>query len=148
MEGENVSRYLESLAERVACSGEVLNINEHERGDGIVDSGINSLLAMPIRNKNDQIIGELPGRRSRFPPNKTNTVHRRDSFPPLDWGRFAIRIRGRSQKYSTILNFSALAFLFVVRPAESFKVIAIFTEPTHRTFFFPIVSVPSNIDAL
>jgi len=59
VEGENVSRYLESLAERVACSGEVLNINEHEqRGDGIVDSGINSLLAMPIRNKNDQIIGE------------------------------------------------------------------------------------------
>lgn len=58
VEGENVSRYLESLAERVACSGEVLNINERERTDGIVDSGINSLLAMPIRNKNDQIIGE------------------------------------------------------------------------------------------
>lgn len=53
-----MSRYLESLAERVACSGEVLNINEHDRTDGIVDSGINSLLAMPIRNKNDQIIGE------------------------------------------------------------------------------------------
>lgn len=59
VEGENVSRYLESLAERVACSGEVLNINEHECSEGIVDSGINSLLAMPIRNKNDQIIGEL-----------------------------------------------------------------------------------------
>ncbi|XP_015367889.1 PREDICTED: dual 3',5'-cyclic-AMP and -GMP phosphodiesterase 11A-like [Diuraphis noxia] len=57
VEGENVSRYLESLAERVACSGEVLNINEHECSEGIVDSGINSLLAMPIRNKNDQIIG-------------------------------------------------------------------------------------------
>lgn len=62
VEGENVSRYLESLAERVACSGEVLNINEHECNDGIVDSGINSLLAMPIRNKNDQIIGT----RARF----------------------------------------------------------------------------------
>lgn len=58
VEGENVSRYLESLAERVACSGEVLNINENECTDGIVDSGINSLLAMPIRNKNDQIIGK------------------------------------------------------------------------------------------
>jgi len=58
VEGENVSRYLESLAERVACSGEVLNINEHECNEGIVDSGINSLLAMPIRNKNDQIIGK------------------------------------------------------------------------------------------
>lgn len=58
VEGENVSRYLESLAERVACSGEVLNINEHDSSDGIVDSGINSLLAMPIRNKNDQIIGK------------------------------------------------------------------------------------------
>lgn len=53
-----MSRYLESLAERVACSGEVLNINDHEPcTEGIVDSGINSLLAMPIRNKSDQIIG-------------------------------------------------------------------------------------------
>lgn len=60
VEGENVSRYLESLAERVACSGEVLNINsDHEHNnDGNADSGVQSLLAMPIRNKNDQIIGK------------------------------------------------------------------------------------------
>ncbi|XP_050525696.1 dual 3',5'-cyclic-AMP and -GMP phosphodiesterase 11A-like [Daktulosphaira vitifoliae] len=57
VEGENVSRYLESLAERVACSGEVLNVSDNDCKEGLMDSGINSLLAMPIRNKNDQIIG-------------------------------------------------------------------------------------------
>lgn len=69
-----MSRYLESLAERVACSGEVLNINEHECNEGIVDSGINSLLAMPIRNKNDQIIGKRKCVRIEFKDRNLNGV--------------------------------------------------------------------------
>lgn len=76
VEGENVSRYLESLAERVACSGEVLNINENECTDGIVDSGINSLLAMPIRNKNDQIIGTYANERETAGPLAKRGFHR------------------------------------------------------------------------
>ena len=47
------------LAERVAQSGEVLNVAEClevEKGSG---GNIKSLLAMPIRNRHYQIIGKL-----------------------------------------------------------------------------------------
>jgi hypothetical protein len=47
------------LAERVAQSGEVLNVAEClevEKGSG---GNIRSLLAMPIRNRHYQIIGKL-----------------------------------------------------------------------------------------
>lgn len=55
---ENTSRYMLALAEKVAISGEVLNVAEClevEKGSG---GDIRSLLAMPIRNARYQIIGE------------------------------------------------------------------------------------------
>lgn len=54
---ESVSRYMLALAEKVAISGEVLNVAESlevEKGSG---GDIKSLLAMPIRNSRYQIIG-------------------------------------------------------------------------------------------
>ncbi|KAK6635447.1 hypothetical protein RUM44_000698 [Polyplax serrata] len=54
---ENTSRYMLALAEKVAISGEVLNVAEClevEKGSG---GDIRSLLAMPIRNARYQIIG-------------------------------------------------------------------------------------------
>lgn len=54
---ETVSRYMLALAEKVAISGEVLNVAESfevEKGSG---GDIKSLLAMPIRNSRYQIIG-------------------------------------------------------------------------------------------
>lgn len=55
---ESASRYMLALAEKVAISGEVLNVAEClevEKGSG---GDIRSLLAMPIRNSRYQIIGE------------------------------------------------------------------------------------------
>nr|CAD7576238.1 unnamed protein product [Timema californicum] len=57
VEGSNVSRYMLELAERVAASGEVINVAEClevEKGCG---GNIRSLLAMPIRNRHYQTIG-------------------------------------------------------------------------------------------
>ncbi|KAL0269123.1 UNVERIFIED_CONTAM: hypothetical protein PYX00_006958 [Menopon gallinae] len=54
---EAASRYMLALAEKVAISGEVLNVAEClevEKGSG---GDIKSLLAMPIRNSHYQIIG-------------------------------------------------------------------------------------------
>ena len=54
----SVSRYMLGLAERVAESGDVLNVAEClevEKGSG---ANIKSLLAMPIRNRHYQIIGK------------------------------------------------------------------------------------------
>lgn len=55
---EAASRHMLSLAEKVAISGEVLNVAEClevEKGSG---GDVKSLLAMPIRNSHYQIIGE------------------------------------------------------------------------------------------
>lgn len=57
VENGTVSRYMLGLAERVAESGEVVNVAEClevEKGCG---GNIKSLLAMPIRNRHYQIIG-------------------------------------------------------------------------------------------
>ncbi|XP_068086058.1 dual 3',5'-cyclic-AMP and -GMP phosphodiesterase 11A [Anabrus simplex] len=57
VEGGNVSRYMLRLAERVAQTGEVLNVAEClevEKGCG---GNIRSLVAMPIRNRHYQTIG-------------------------------------------------------------------------------------------
>lgn len=57
-----LTRYLASLAERVAETGEAVNIGEfssNRNENGMKSSPIKSLLVMPIRNKNYQIIGEL-----------------------------------------------------------------------------------------
>ncbi|KAL1122468.1 hypothetical protein AAG570_002799 [Ranatra chinensis] len=56
VEGNRASEYLLGLAEKVAESGQVMNVAECievERGSG---GNIRSLLAMPIRNSNYQII--------------------------------------------------------------------------------------------
>jgi hypothetical protein len=58
-ENGTASRYMLGLAERVAQSGEVLNVAEClevEKGSG---GNIKSLLAMPIRNRHYQIIGKF-----------------------------------------------------------------------------------------
>jgi hypothetical protein len=58
-ENGTASRYMLGLAERVAQSGEVMNVAEClevEKGSG---GNIKSLLAMPIRNRHYQIIGKL-----------------------------------------------------------------------------------------
>ncbi|XKL59330.1 hypothetical protein PGB90_000346 [Kerria lacca] len=55
-----LTRYLANLAERVAETGEALNIGEYSSNkfeNGIKMPRIKSLLVMPIRNKNYQIIG-------------------------------------------------------------------------------------------
>lgn len=62
---ENASRYMLALAEKVAVSGEVLNVAEClevEKGSG---GDIRSLLAMPIRNSRYQIIGNFVADSSR-----------------------------------------------------------------------------------
>jgi len=54
---ESASRYMLNLAEKVAISGEVINVAdsvEVEKGCG---GDIKSLLAMPVRNSQNQIIG-------------------------------------------------------------------------------------------
>lgn len=56
-----LTRYLASLAERVAETGEAVNIGEfssNQNENGIKSSPIKSLLVMPIRNKNYQITGK------------------------------------------------------------------------------------------
>lgn len=56
-----LTRYLAGLAERVAETGDPINIGECTNNgleNGLKSSPIKSLLAMPIRNKNYQIIGE------------------------------------------------------------------------------------------
>lgn len=58
VENSTASRYMLGLAERVAESGDVLNVAEClevEKGSG---GNIRSLLAMPIRNRHYQIIGK------------------------------------------------------------------------------------------
>jgi hypothetical protein len=58
VENSAASHYMLGLAERVAESGDVLNVAEClevEKGSG---GNIRSLLAMPIRNRHYQIIGE------------------------------------------------------------------------------------------
>ena len=58
-ENGTASHYMLGLAERVAQSGEVLNVAEClevEKGSG---GNIKSLLAMPIRNRHYQIIGKF-----------------------------------------------------------------------------------------
>jgi hypothetical protein len=58
-ENGTASHYMLGLAERVAQSGEVLNVAEClevEKGSGC---NIKSLLAMPIRNRHYQIIGKF-----------------------------------------------------------------------------------------
>ncbi|XP_065216930.1 dual 3',5'-cyclic-AMP and -GMP phosphodiesterase 11A-like isoform X2 [Planococcus citri] len=55
-----LTRYLAGLAERVAETGEPINMGEYTINgveNGIKSPPIKSLLAMPIRNKNYQIIG-------------------------------------------------------------------------------------------
>jgi hypothetical protein len=64
VENSAVSRYMLRLAERVAESGEVLNVAEClevEKGSG---GNIKSLLAMPVRNRHYQIIGKSVTERS------------------------------------------------------------------------------------
>lgn len=56
-----LTRYLAGLAERVAETGEPINMGECPNNgleNGIKLPPIKSLLAMPIRNKNYQIIGK------------------------------------------------------------------------------------------
>lgn len=57
-----LTRYLALLAERVAETGDAVNINQHSTvkiyENGIKSPTIKSLLVMPIRNKNYQIIGK------------------------------------------------------------------------------------------
>ncbi|KAK9509261.1 hypothetical protein O3M35_006613 [Rhynocoris fuscipes] len=57
VDGGNVSQYLLGLAERVAESGEVINVVESLEVEPKSSGSIRSLLAMPIRNSNYQIIG-------------------------------------------------------------------------------------------
>ncbi|XP_014253887.1 dual 3',5'-cyclic-AMP and -GMP phosphodiesterase 11A-like [Cimex lectularius] len=56
-EGSAFSQYLLGLAERVAESGEVVNVAESLEVEPRSSPSVKSLLAMPIRNSNYQIIG-------------------------------------------------------------------------------------------
>lgn len=53
-----MSRYLLGLAERVAESGEVINVAECVEVEKGAVGNVRCLLAMPIRNRKYQIIGE------------------------------------------------------------------------------------------
>ncbi|XP_075221410.1 dual 3',5'-cyclic-AMP and -GMP phosphodiesterase 11A-like [Lycorma delicatula] len=57
VENSNVSQYLLSLAERVAASGEVINVAECVEVEKGTAGNVRSLLAMPVRNRNYQTIG-------------------------------------------------------------------------------------------
>lgn len=59
VDGGGVSQYLLGLAERVAESGEVINVAESLEVEPKSSGSIKSLLAMPIRNSNYQIIGKF-----------------------------------------------------------------------------------------
>ncbi|RZF41138.1 hypothetical protein LSTR_LSTR010790 [Laodelphax striatellus] len=57
MENGNVSQYLLGLAERVAASGEVINVAECVEVEKGSVGNVRCLLAMPVRNRNYQTIG-------------------------------------------------------------------------------------------
>lgn len=59
MDGAN--RYMLTLAEKVAITGEVLNVAESVEVEKGCGGDIKSLLAMPVRNSHSQIIGKWMG---------------------------------------------------------------------------------------